>query len=343
MASRKEGGFTLTEDELLAHVMFLQAAYLNHHESEPQAISLYKFDVEGTSGFLVTLNSVDKLAHVCPFADVPETMRPDSLAATVQCTPLQILTMLSGGAADLKLSNASDMPALQSFLRSFDFSGYTAFCEARHIRAFEPSMLEAEPDELGEKIRKSVVTIKDGVLNFSQSVSQRLSAARNSKNGRLESVSVSSTAEETGSEDVNGEAANNFVAADVPDAEVLDTEIKKDALEPPSKDHFGEWRAKMQARASGALTLAKKNISVAGGCYSALAAVLRTCVEPITPPSPAGSRLSAAGNRLGERVSEARQSRGANNRSSPHGGDDGSAQVDSSSLQEEQLAGLVRS
>ena len=302
MLPRPKGGvpppaFVLTEDDLLAHVLFLQTAVTAIEpppDSDPAASLAYLFEVEGTGGFLVTLHPAEGLAHVSPFADVPEDLKPDALAAMVQCSPVEMLTMLSGGAADLKVLQPTDLPALQRFLRSFDFGRYPAFCESRHLRAFNSSMTEAEQEELGVRVRKSMVeaqksldtmglAVASSVRSVSQSVSQKLnsSAARKPPAQSLAAESAAQSAAE-GSDTVGKVAAGASPRGEA-EGQVAGEEA---AAPPPSNEWREEALKEAQARATAALSSAKKGAALAG------------------------QRFSSAGAKLSERLAEARQSRG---------------------------------
>ncbi|KAL1525990.1 hypothetical protein AB1Y20_020815 [Prymnesium parvum] len=292
--------FTLTEDELLAHVLFLQsAARLPDLADAPPPSSpplSYHFDVEGTGGFLVTLLPAEARVHVSPYADVPDELRPRDLAATVRCSPLQMLTMLAGGAADLRLASPADLPSLQLFLRAFDFSGYPAFCEARHLRPYEPPARRRDADEIGETLRKSMDTVGTAVASGVRSVSQKLQAARASRASEGARLTHADEAEGGGEEAGGGGKGGKPLP-------------------------FGEWREQVQSRAAGALSSAKKGINLAG------------------------ARLSSAGERLGERVAEARRSRGGEARGGGGGGGGGGGAggeaAEATSLREDQLSELV--
>jgi hypothetical protein len=159
-SAEKEPDRIMTEEELLAHVLFLQAAF------RPDVCvltgdSFFLFEVEGTGGYLVTVTVATEggFVHVTPHMDTPEEMRPTEIACTVTCTPGAMLTMLAGGAADLQ---TSQLPTLQQFLRSFDFAGYGEFCAARHLSPWVPTPA-AEGEDLGERVRKSFSVIASGV------------------------------------------------------------------------------------------------------------------------------------------------------------------------------------
>jgi len=138
-ASRAQPPFVLVADDMLAHLLFLPEAFRGPTAcSWEGGVRAFLFDVTGAGQYLVNVDPSEGGLGVTvqPFDPaMPSEARPADLACTILCAPVDCLTMLAGGAAEL---TATNVQALQQFLKAFDFGGYAAFCERRHLRPWVP-------------------------------------------------------------------------------------------------------------------------------------------------------------------------------------------------------------
>ena len=167
--------FVCVADDLLAHMAFLSDAYTAEGCTFEEARA-YLFEVDGVDKLLVRVDPALQLAYTAPFDDVPEELRPETPDCTIRCPPAELLTMLAGGAAGLQTSS---VPALQDFLRCFDFSAYPAFCAARHMVAWVPPSNGGGGGggEVGQRVRRSIGALGDKVGALGDKVGERVSGA----------------------------------------------------------------------------------------------------------------------------------------------------------------------
>eukprot|EP00962_Isochrysis_galbana_P000035 scaffold10_cov116-Isochrysis_galbana.AAC.1 len=131
--------YLLASDDILAHLRYLPEAFCFVPRGDGQRLD-YVLKVDGIEhgSFLISFLPVGPAEHVvqvAPLDDVPADMRPTEIACTFTATPVALLTLLAGGAADLR---ADSLPKMQQFLHCFRFTSYTSFCESRGLTPYTP-------------------------------------------------------------------------------------------------------------------------------------------------------------------------------------------------------------
>jgi len=119
----------------------------------------------------------DPCFQVAPLEDVPDNQRPSEFACTFTATPASLLTMLAGGAADLR---ATSLPAMQRFLQAFRFTSYASFCESRGLRPYvvEGASSQVAAMAQARRVARKVAGAAGAALSNSlQSVAKATAAA----------------------------------------------------------------------------------------------------------------------------------------------------------------------
>lgn len=137
MATKQQ---TLVADDVLAHMAFIKDAFVGPSACAWEGERTFLFDTGLGGQYLVNVDAAEggTGVNVHPFGpDMPDDARPrDGITCVVICQPFELLTMLSGGAADLPSNNGE---ALCSFLQSMEFAArYSSFCERRHLSPWDP-------------------------------------------------------------------------------------------------------------------------------------------------------------------------------------------------------------
>lgn len=177
-ASRKDAPspFVLVADDVLAHMLFLPEAFRGPSACSWEGQRAYLFDVAGAGQYLVGVDATDAGlgASVLPYdPDLPAEARPKGgVVCTVLCLPAELLTMLAGGAAEL---TATDLAALQAFLKAFDFAGYPTFCERRHLRAWP--VPKERSQRSSDRLSRSLGSLATGLTGASRRASTALRAS----------------------------------------------------------------------------------------------------------------------------------------------------------------------
>jgi hypothetical protein len=138
-ATPAEEVYLLASDDVLAHLRYLPEAFCFVPRGDGQRLDyILKVEGIGHGSFLISflpVGSAEHVVQVAPLDDVPADLRPSEIACTFTATPVALLTLLAGGAADLR---ADSLPAMQRFLQSFRFTSYTSFCESRGLTPYVP-------------------------------------------------------------------------------------------------------------------------------------------------------------------------------------------------------------
>lgn len=131
--------FVLVADDVLAHMLFLPEAFSGPGACSWEGERAFLFDVVGAGQYLVVVDATEGGLGVAVHLfdpDLPAAVTPkNGLACIVFCEPAELLTMLAGGSAQLA---PTEPAALAGLLGCMQFSGYGAFCERRHLRAWTP-------------------------------------------------------------------------------------------------------------------------------------------------------------------------------------------------------------
>ena len=136
-AMQPEHVYLLDSEDILAHLQYLPEAFCFVKDRDGERLD-YVLRVDGIErgSYLISFLPIAQMEHVvqvAPLDDVPDELRPSQIACTFMVTPVALLTLLAGGAADLR---ADSVPQMQQFLQAFRFTSYTAFCQRHGLQPY---------------------------------------------------------------------------------------------------------------------------------------------------------------------------------------------------------------
>ena len=186
-SSSSPGASTLDREEVLAHFLFLQDAFVGAANCSFRGERReYLFEVADTGTYIVTIDAVDDAGQGCtvtPVLDAVDEVDEHGnpiFTCAVMCPVAELLTMLAGGAAEL---TTSDLREVQIFLSCFHLEGYAAFCEHHHLGAHASPSGKKVGGFLGSRVARSQQAARGAAANGERTRRRSRSPSRRSGGG----------------------------------------------------------------------------------------------------------------------------------------------------------------